>query len=226
MVWANFPKVTKVGYGVYGKYESWVGGSFNYCRSLASVSFGTAFEEPTEIEFGSRVFEGYYYDYNCPYPECEKKGFHWHLTDSIELTLGQYVLPKSDGNAWNFKKKRVDLDIPEFGGQIDSVVVVAPYIWKIIHTVGIKELIKNILVTIYPHPATEYTTLSFSLEKPCYLTIDLFDINGKKVKGIYNGFSEVELFTTRFNTGNLANGAYLIKISIGKDFVIKKIIVN
>jgi len=221
LVSVNFPKVTKVGYNTY--WEMFASDAFTSTPSLTSVSFGTAFEEPTEIEFGSVAFGNYYSTLDqCHIEGCEENGTqHWHFTDSIELTLGEYVLPKSEENAWNFLK-HFDFSKPI----LDSLIIIGPYIWKIIHTVGIKELIKDVLVEVYPNPATEYTTLSFSLEKPCYLEIDLYDINGKKVRDIYNNFAIAELFTKRINTDNLAKGIYFIKISIDKDYIIKQIIVN
>ena len=194
MVWANLPKINSLEH-----YD------FGYCRSLENLKLGTDFETFTEIRFGFAVL-----------------GHNEHETDTkpefIELTLGEYVLPKANGNIWQsdnaskFSPEYFDFD--------------TDYIWKIIHTVGIKELIKDISVEVYPNPATEYTTLSFSLEKPCYLEINLFDIKGNKIKSIYNGFAMAELFLTRINTDNLTKGAYFVKISIDKDYIIKKIIKN
>ena len=186
MVTANFPKVRSIGY--------W---GFNSCHSLTSLSIGTDFTEPTEIELAMAIW-----------------GQHQYVvkTEFIELTLGN-VLPKPNLNAntWHYY---YDWGVPK------------PHIWKIIHTVGIEEIIKDVLVEVYPNPATEYTALNFSLEKPCYLEIDLFDITGNKVKSIYNNFVETELFIKKIDVDNLVNGVYFIKISIDKDFIIKKIIVN
>jgi len=60
---------------------------------LNSVSFGTDFTSPTKIKFESSVFNNF--------------------TNRIDLTLGEYVLPKpKEGNFWHYGSGHDSIDIP------------------------------------------------------------------------------------------------------------------
>ena len=104
MVYANFPKVTEARTR-----------ALSYCYHLTSISFGTSFEEETEIVFWSNVFAG-----------------HPDSTKRIHLTLGKYVLPKPNLNEKTWQKTRND-QYPSY-----------PYIWASIAIYdGIEEKIDN-----------------------------------------------------------------------------------
>ena len=167
-----------------------------WCNSLVSVSMGTGFKEETEIYFGSAVFAS-------------------TNTMEIELTLDPFVLTEPDliENVWNFNKDQNDNPV-------------TPCTWKIIKVMGIEEVINNFLVDIYPNLATDFTTIRFELEKSCNVRIVMCDILGKEISEVYNGFAEEGLFTKTINANNLISGTYFLKISIDKNYIMKKVNVN
>jgi len=169
--------------------------AFSWCKYLVSVSFGIGFEAETEIKFVEDVFEAV-------------------QTKNIDLTLGEYVLPKPDltANTW---QKQFWLD-----GEAD-------YVWKSITiTDGIEEIIKNATVSIFPNPTTENATVSFELEKSCNVKIVLCDILGVEQINVYDGFANDGFFTETIDTGNLPKGVYFVKILIDGNYTVEKMILE
>ena len=183
----NFPLVTTIGNFAFD------GGSY-----LTSVSLGTGFETETEISFGLNVFE-------------------WSsaLTQNIDLTLGEYVLPKPDTIAKTWQKNN---EIPPYP--------VRDYIWKSIkiETDGIEEVIKNATVSIFPNPTVGNATVSFELEKSCNVKILLCDVLGIELANIYDGFANEGFFIETIDTGHLPKGVYFLKILIDGNYTVEKII--
>ena len=91
---------------------------------------------------------------------------------------------------------------------------------------SIKELGLLIATSIYPNPTTDYFTVSFELEKPCNLEILLYDVLGREILEIHNGFTVEGLFIKKIDVDKLVSGVYFIKISIDNDYIIKKITIN
>ena len=141
---------------------------FGLCKSLSSVSMGTSFEKDTEIYFGSTVFDD---------------------TKHIELTLGEYVLPKPNlmENTWNLWKGVNPYDTNDMH----------PYTWKIINILGVKEEesaknIRNIGNNIYKLEDVNQT--------------ELYDIMGRKIIT----FENTEIID--LNDYNLLIGIYLMRL--------------
>jgi len=106
----------------------------------------------------------------------------------------------------------------------DAIIANASII--IITKINIEEIIKNSTVNIFPNPTTSTFTVSFELEKSCYMKIILCDILGSKQLQIYDGFSTVGNFSQTVNTENLAKGIYFLKILIDEKYTVYKIVVG
>lgn len=93
--------------------------------------------------------------------------------------------------------------------------------------VGIKSLDKNSSsITVFPNPAKDEATIKLSLENSDKVTVNVFDIQGKKVistlvKSMDKGDREVSL-----NTANLQNGEYFIQVTVGNKTNTMKLVVN
>jgi hypothetical protein len=174
----NLPVVTKIGFAFYD------------CPMLTSVSFGTGFTEPTTIDFGINVFGS-----ASPFP------LNGTSTLNIDLTLGEYVLPKpdlvnkiwqSDNNAWydevwNYTSYALD------------------YYWKSITvkevSVSIEEVIKNRTVSIYPNPTNN--TLNVELENSVNNgSLILFDMSGQIVLSQAINGNSAQINMSRLTAGN------------------------
>jgi hypothetical protein len=58
------------------------------------------------------------------------------------------------------------------------------------------------------------------------LYISLNDLLGNEVMQLHNGFTDTGQFTKTFSTETLLKGIYYLKIFIGKDLKIEKVVVN
>jgi hypothetical protein len=79
---------------------------------------------------------------------------------------------------------------------------------------------------IYPNPASESTTISLELEKSCNMRIVLSNVLGQELIQVYDGFATEGIFTKKINTEHLAKGVYFLKVLIGGNFTIEKIVIN
>ncbi len=65
---------------------------------------------------------------------------------------------------------------------------------------------------IYPNPSSENVSITVSLNETAKLTIDVTDITGKQIAVIANE-NETGLVTKHFNTAELSNGIYLVRLT-------------
>lgn len=179
----NLPVVTKIGFAFYD------------CPILTSVSFGTGFTEPTTIDFGINVFGA-----GSPYP------LNGTSTLKIDLTLGEYVLPKPDLVNKIWQSDNNDWYDPVW----DYTSYALDYYWKSITVkeaiVSIEEVIKKCTVSIYPNPTNN--TLNVELEN--YVnngTLTLFDMSGKIVlsQAVNGNFAQINMFP-------LTAGIYILRL--------------
>lgn len=91
---------------------------------------------------------------------------------------------------------------------------------------GITELNNNLLFYMFPNPATENVSLYFSSTKTENLTVEIFDISGKKVfaKNI-NSVAGIQQ-TETINTVNFRKGIYTISLKGNTTLKTEKLILN
>ena len=86
----------------------------------------------------------------------------------------------------------------------------APALWS----TSTKEEIKSAYFSnVFPNPTTGITQIDFKLSSTDNLTIELFDIMGKSVKTIKNGSFASGDHSIFFDTENIQNGVYFLKLS-------------
>ncbi len=71
------------------------------------------------------------------------------------------------------------------------------------------------LLQNYPNPFNPSTTISYSLPKAGDVKLIVFDILGREVATLVNGFIGAGNHTVDFNASNLSSGVYLYKIQTG-----------
>ncbi|WP_162056303.1 T9SS type A sorting domain-containing protein, partial [Pontibacter pamirensis] len=67
----------------------------------------------------------------------------------------------------------------------------------------------------YPNPFSESTTISYAVEQDGFVTVEVFDILGKKVNTIVSESKAAGSHTVQFNGSNLPSGTYLYRINTG-----------
>lgn len=79
---------------------------------------------------------------------------------------------------------------------------------------------------IYPNPANDQFNLSLNLAKPAKVTVELYDIAGKKVGLLLDETLPAGNNSQQMNVGNLTAGYYLLKITAGNSSYNHKLILK
>lgn len=79
------------------------------------------------------------------------------------------------------------------------------------------ELLQN-----YPNPFNPTTTLSFSLPATQFVTLQVFDINGRLIQTLVNGVTSEGLHQVSFDASNLSSGLYLYRLTTADQSFISK----
>lgn len=74
----------------------------------------------------------------------------------------------------------------------------------------------------YPNPFNPTTNIAFNISASGNISVDVFDLSGKKVATVYNGYMEAGTHNMMFNASNLASGTYVYKMTNGNYEVSKK----
>jgi len=126
------------------------------------------------------------------------------------------------------------------GGVSDLLFVDSLYGWgvatmgNVIHTTngGLtfinKELVLNpqkfILNQNYPNPFNSSTIIEFEIKKSGDISIEIFDITGKKIDEIINGYYTNGKYSIKYNAENLNSGIYFYRLKTETMNLTKKFI--
>ena len=75
----------------------------------------------------------------------------------------------------------------------------------------------------YPNPFNPITKLSFSMDAPSDIFLEVYDIRGKLVDNIASGFYQSGLHEVEWNASDLASGMYFIHLIKGSERLTQKI---
>ncbi len=74
----------------------------------------------------------------------------------------------------------------------------------------------------YPNPFNPSTKISYYLDKPGNIIVKIYDITGKEVALLNEGYSNTGFHTVQFNASNYASGIYLYEVSFEQQRLRKK----
>lgn len=77
----------------------------------------------------------------------------------------------------------------------------------------------------YPNPFNPVTNISYTIPQNEIVSIKVYDILGKEVSTIVNGYQNAGLYTIQFDASNLASGVYFYKLTAGSYTKVLKMIV-
>ena len=163
-----------------------------------------------DVIVGSRPWLGEYTDipvmgndgYNDTYGYCEAGD------------IPQFKLYRS--STGNIIQLTSNLDLPEWNNnQIYNI-----------------ELVENsnmlpsdiMLLPAYPNPFNPITNISLLLPFEQYISFGVYDIRGKKIKDIYNGFVDKGQHTYTINSSGMSSGIYFVHLNFDKGMKTQKII--
>jgi photosystem II stability/assembly factor-like uncharacterized protein len=81
------------------------------------------------------------------------------------------------------------------------------------------ELMQN-----YPNPFNPATTIAYKLSRPGRIKITLYDILGREVRVLFDGFQKAGDYHFRFDAEGLASGVYFYKLETGISSLTKKMV--
>ncbi|MBX2992051.1 MAG: T9SS type A sorting domain-containing protein [Bacteroidetes bacterium] len=76
----------------------------------------------------------------------------------------------------------------------------------------------------YPNPFNPSTTIRFSLPKPAYVTLRIYNILGQEVATLLNEFAEAGFRSVRFDASGLASGVYFYRLQSGQFVHTRKLV--
>jgi len=78
----------------------------------------------------------------------------------------------------------------------------------------------------YPNPSQSKTRISFSMQEPGYLSIQLYDIYGRQISTLINGFKEKSAYHFYYDTSLLPTGIYFYSMIVDNQLIeTKKMVV-
>jgi photosystem II stability/assembly factor-like uncharacterized protein len=100
-------------------------------------------------------------------------------------------------------------------------------LWSIHRTLtGIEDnapvLPEKITFSSYPNPFNALTTISYALPQASNLTVEIFDITGRKIQTLFSGYQEAGEHSTIWDAGQAASGVYFYRIKAGEFSSVKK----
>jgi hypothetical protein len=81
-------------------------------------------------------------------------------------------------------------------------------------------------LTIYPNPATKYSTISYFVNKEANVSLNILDINGRIIKSLKRAKQERGQYSITFNPESIKSGIYFCQLIIGDEKITQKIIVE
>lgn len=91
--------------------------------------------------------------------------------------------------------------------------------------VRVKDLQKDfLLLTNYPNPFKSLSTLNYNLPASGIVHLKVFDILGKEVATLVNGFQRSGMYSTVFNAEKLGKGIYFCKLSFEGETITNRMI--
>ena len=115
------------------------------------------------------------------------------------------------GSIPTFKLVKENGEVFEIAGDIPS--------WEsnglfIVESMSIREIApeKYSLASVYPNPFNPSTTVSFTIPELSVVTINVFDITGRKITELMNGSMAAGYHNLTWNAGNQSSGIYFVKM--------------
>jgi hypothetical protein len=84
---------------------------------------------------------------------------------------------------------------------------------------GNTQLLQN-----YPNPFNSSTTIPYTVNYPAYITISVYDVQGRNIKTLVNDLKNPGIYTVQFNAEHLSTGLYYYQLKGGGEHRIKKML--
>jgi subtilisin-like proprotein convertase family protein len=72
-----------------------------------------------------------------------------------------------------------------------------------------------VLYQNYPNPFNPVTVIRYSIPKTAYVSLIIYDLLGREVKSLVNGYRQAGTYEVRWDASSYANGIYIYRLSSG-----------
>jgi hypothetical protein len=76
----------------------------------------------------------------------------------------------------------------------------------------------------YPNPFNPVTSIKFKVESERFVKLNVFDINGRELDMLVNGYLKAGIYQVNYDAGKLPSGVYFYKLTAGNFSDVKKMI--
>jgi len=76
----------------------------------------------------------------------------------------------------------------------------------------------------YPNPFNPTTVINYSIDKPGFVQLSVFNILGQKVAHLVNEYKQSGSYNVQFNANNLSSGVYFYELNAGNMSSVKKML--
>ena len=76
----------------------------------------------------------------------------------------------------------------------------------------------------YPNPFNPSTNINYTLAQSGNVTLKVYDVFGREVATLFEGFKSIGNYNIEFNAAHLASGVYFYVLSSGNFRGVKKLI--
>jgi len=167
-------------------------------KNISSVSVFTSEDGTTFTENSMDLVAGLYYRYTLPVKtDGLQNYFYFVCNDSLGNSS---IEPQTGLYAFNYGSTDIKITTPQSIADIPA-------------------LSQN-----YPNPARSFTFINFKLEKDCQVSLKIYDILGKEVKTLLNGFLHKGAHSNKFDMQSLASGIYFYRLNAGGKLSVKKLV--
>lgn len=117
-------------------------------------------------------------------------------------------------------------------GNVDSVVIdpqnklLAKYYEKTTGAMTVLSPNRYFAISNYPNPFNGWTNILYYLPRSTKITLDIYDIIGRKVKSLDEGFHQEGQHLIRFNSSGLSSGVYFCKLTTSFGDLTTKLLVE
>ncbi len=80
------------------------------------------------------------------------------------------------------------------------------------------------LISVAPSPFRDQTTLSYTLDKPAKVQLDVFDLSGRKVVELVNGTQTKGKYSSVFEASGNPAGSYLVRLFVDDKLYTKQVV--
>lgn len=141
-----------------------------------------------------------------------KDVFTFEYTNTTYQVAGN-CYPIGDLNWWPTDKAAWEAEKEDYAAIVASVKDgTFSFTPECVTAINSVENINN-LVSVYPNPSNGLTTVTAELETAGMVNVVVYNVFGQQVMNVANEMAAAGVYTTNFNTSNLAAGTYLVKVN-------------